>query len=134
MVPDAKQPLHSLQGTIATGEVATIISYGSLRFPVPVGGENALRVRVNLLAEPDVIDWKVLTAIVRSDSPPQDPAEKRTWEMLQGKLEEVRPDKVPLKRAMPEVVGALNELLRRPDFYSPDAGKERHCPRRRKSC
>jgi hypothetical protein len=128
VVPNPKQPLDSLQGKIATGDVATIISYGSLRFPVPVTGDNALRVRMNLLAEQDVLDWKLLTRQIRSENPPEDPATRRVWDLLSGKLDEVRPGATPLKRAMPEIVGALNEILRKPDFYEAKAWQGKQLP------
>jgi hypothetical protein len=115
------QPWQRLSGRIVSGTVATVRNYESLRLSAPVTGDNALRVRMNLLAENDVLDWKALTRDIRSEYPPQDPAARRVWEMLQGKLEEIRPGKRPLKRAMPEIVGALNELLRRSDFWDPHA-------------
>ncbi|MCH5377846.1 MAG: HlyD family secretion protein [Planctomycetes bacterium] len=113
---DATEPLQSLAGKVASGRIGSVYNYDSLRFPVPVTGDNALRVRINLLAEQDVLDWKALTRIIKSDKPPEQPALRRIWEMLQGKLEDVKPGKVPLKRSMPEIVGALNDLLRKTDF------------------
>ena len=115
---DGKEPpLGTLAGKIVSTQVGTIFTYDSLRFPVPLAGENSLRVRINLLAEPDILDWKALTRDIKAEKPPEAPAVRRIWKMLDGKLEEIKPDQIPLKRSMPEIVGAMNELLRRPDFY-----------------
>lgn len=118
---DAKDPIQNLAGRIVGGKVGTVYAYNSLRFPVPVGGENALRVRVNLLAEEDVLSWKRLTAFIKSETPPDNLAVRRVWERLAGKLEEIKPGKTPLKRNMPEIVGAVNELLRARDFHEEKA-------------
>jgi hypothetical protein len=113
--------MENLPGRVVSERIGTIRSYKSLQFPVPLSGDNAARVRVNLLAEQDVLDWRALTAVIRTEDPPADPAQRRVWELLAGKLEEVKPGKVPLKRLMPEIVGALNDLLRKRDFYHPEA-------------
>lgn len=115
-----------LSGKVVNGEIGTVVTYDSLRFAVPVGGDNAPRVRINLLAEQDVADWKLLTNKIKSREPPSDPVVKNIWDSLKGKLEEVKPGKRPLKRLMPEIVGVLNEILRKRDFYDPDLWKDKN--------
>jgi len=112
-----KYKWKDLSGKVVSGVAASVTTYDSLRFAVPVAGDNAFRVRINLLAEEDVKDWKLLTSLIKSEQPPSDPVKRRIWELLAGKLQEIKPGKRPMKRNMPDVVGALNDLLRRKDFY-----------------
>jgi hypothetical protein len=105
-----------------------VYTHDSLRFAVPVTGDNALRVRINLLAERDVLEWKLLTQHIKSEQPPEDPTLRRIHGMLQGKLEEIKPGRTPMKRNMPEIIGALNDLLRRKDFYDAQAWAGKQVP------
>jgi hypothetical protein len=59
-------PWQNLSGKVVNGEIGLVITYDSLRFVVPVAGDNAPRVRINLLAEQDVADWKLLTSRIKS--------------------------------------------------------------------
>jgi len=116
-----KGSLEGIKGKVVSGRVANVYTYDSRRFEVPVGGENAPRVRINLLAEEDVLSWKNLTEILKSENPPEDPAQRHIWERFRGKLDEVKPGKTPLKRLMPEIIATLNTQLRQPDFYAAEA-------------
>ncbi|MEI7635328.1 MAG: hypothetical protein WCK47_13730 [bacterium] len=118
---ERKEPWKDMAGKIVSGVVGAVYNYDTLRFLVPVGGDNAMRVRINLLAEQDILNWKGLTRAIKANNPSDDPAIRHIWEMLQGKLEEIKPDTTPLKRSMPEIIGVLNELLRRRDFYDAQA-------------
>lgn len=121
-------PWQNLSGKVVNGEIGLVITYDSLRFAVPVAGDNAPRVRINLLAEQDVADWKLLTRRIKSEQPPADPMVNKIRDILKDKLEEVKPGKRPLKRIMPEIVGALNEILRKRDFYDPALWSNRNLP------
>ena len=118
----------SLAGKVVIGEVGIVTTYDSLRFTVPLAGENASRVRINLLAEEDVKDWKQLTSQIKSLQPPVDPVRRLLWDRLQNKLIEVKPGKRPLKRSMPEIVASLNEILRQRDLYDPQIWGDKEIP------
>ena len=120
-----KYKWQTLSGKVISGTVGYVMTFDSLRFEVPVAGDNAARVRINLLAEEDVKDWKLLTSLIKSEHPLSDPVKQRIRDLLADKLEEIKPGKRPMKRNMPEVVGALNDLLRRRDFYVPDLWSDR---------
>lgn len=112
--------LAELRGQIKQGTVASIYSTKALRFKVPVSGNKSNLVRINLLAEDDVSDWRILTSYIKSgDGASASLPIERIRERLKGKLDEVQPGKHPLKRLQADIIAELNALLQKRDFYDP---------------
>lgn len=112
--------LAELRGQIKQGTIASICSEKALRFKVPVLGNKSNLVRINLLAEDDVSDWRALTSYIKKgDRPSASAAIERIRELLEDKLDEVKPDKRPLKRLQADIVAELNALIQKRDFYEP---------------
>ena len=114
--PESGSTLAELEGQILDGKVASIYSGKALRFKVAVGGNNASMVRINLLSEKDVLDWKILTSHLKNSATDSAPIE-RIRDLLRGKMPEVKPGKKPLKRLQAEIVTELNGLLQSTDFH-----------------
>ena len=115
------RPLDTLAGQVIEGVLMAVENYDVLRLQLPLSGENAARVRINLLAEEDVKDWKELTRLLRGEDPAPSIAVARIRQMVSGELEDIRPGRVPLKRDQPEVVGALNTVLEDAALHDPSA-------------
>jgi hypothetical protein len=109
--------LNELKGKLTEGSVAFVYGRKSLKFKVPVGGRNSERVRINLLAVEDVSNWKELTRKIKGTDRASAPIE-HVRKSLEGKLDEVKAGKSPLKRVKGELVAALNVILSSKDFYT----------------
>ena len=107
----AERRLGDLVGRVIDGALMTVENYDSLRIEIPLSGENAARVRIHLLAEEDIRDWRELTRLLRGEDPAPSEAVARIRGMLAGRMDGIRPGRVPLKRDQPEVVRALNAIL-----------------------
>lgn len=113
------RPLDTLAGQILEGVLMAVESYDVLRLRLPLSGENAPRVRINLLAEEDVQDWKELTRLLCGEDPAPSKATARIRQFVSGQLEDIRPGRVPLKRDQPEVVRVLNTVLEDAALHDP---------------
>lgn len=119
--------LATMEGTIREGKVAEVHDFTKLRFSVSVGGKNSDRVNISLLGARDILDWKLVTRILKGKDEPENPAQRRIWTIaqetkaIQDKLRFIGPGKAPDAIGKGDVVAALNTILRKSDFYAADA-------------